>query len=145
MRISMKQKQTHISSFRNPEVKLKGRWNLTARFALVCALTEMCDVTKWEFEPDNISPTYFGQLSFGDGLWNLPIQKATHGDLDNPMAPEHLQVKTKQTQRVDAENTHPQGNMQREGSESSSPPYELKHITYYSDSAMSPFLFISPP
>ena len=80
----MKQKQTHISSFQEPRGGVeKDTETWLQDLLLVCALTEMCDVTKWEFEPDNISPTYFGQLSFGDGLWNLPIQKATHRDLDN--------------------------------------------------------------
>lgn len=52
------------------------------RLVLVCAFNEMWDATKWDFEPD-VFPAYFVHLSFGDILWNLPIQKLTHMVLDN--------------------------------------------------------------
>ena len=106
----------------------KGHWNLTLQdLILVCALTEMCDVTKWEFEPGNISPTYLGQLSFGHAPWNLPIQKATHRDLDN-LWPQSISKWRQSKLSRQMRKISPKRHVGREGSEV--PPH-LWVKTYY--------------
>ena len=57
------------------------------------------------------------------------------------MAPEHLQVKTKQTQQVDTENT-PQGKYAERGVWGSSPPMSENTLLIIQVQPRAPFLFI---
>ena len=122
----------------------QGHWNLTLQdLILVCALTEMCDVTKRESEPSNISPTYFGQLSFGDAPWSLPIQKATHRDLDNLWPQSISKWRQSKLSRQMQENI-PQGTCGERGVWGSSPPMSDNILLIIQIQPWAPFLLIFP-